>query len=204
MSGQFEMIQQFKKEAEEIASLENMSGYTGKAFGEKYAEEWIRIFSEHFSVEEIYSEEDLATFFQEKLEEGGEFSSIAYDHITAGIEDESVSLHDLLDLDSNDGKARLIALVQSNFYVEEVFPRERDIDGTINEERWSKPHEYKEGDDLKIGETITEIMEHLRSPSISGEVSRQVETLEAQNSQLVAENQRLKLQLQQLKAILSQ
>ena len=206
------MIQQFKKEVEEMASDEKMSEYRGKAYGDKYAEEWLRLFSEHFAVDEVYEDEDLMNCFEEKMRLEGNFEALAYDHIKAGIEDESISLHELLDLDSDDGKARLIALVQGNFYVEEVFPRERDIDGTINEERWSKPQfkpysetnpedsiSYKEGDDLKIGKTITGIMENLRS---SGEVSRQVETLEAQNARLVAENQRLQQQLQAIKSLL--
>jgi len=42
----------------------------------------------------------------------------------------------------------------------------------------------------------------ITSDSISGEVSRQVETLEAQNARLVAENQRLKQQLQAIKSLL--
>jgi hypothetical protein len=196
MSGQqraFDTIQQFKKEVEEMASDEKMIEYRGKAFGDKYAEEWLRLVGEHFAIEEIYSEEDLTTLFQEKLEEGGEFYSIAYDHIKTGIEDESVSLHEFLDLDWSDGKARLIALVQGNFYVEEVFPRERDIDGTINEERWSKP-QFKPYSETNPEDSI--------SVSISGEVSRQVETLEAQNARLVAENQRLQQQLQAIKSLL--
>ena len=213
MSGRFDMIQQFKKEVEKITEDEKMSEYRGKAFGEKYAEEWFRIFSEHFAVDEVYSEEDLETFFQEKLEEGGNaFDSIAHDFLQSQFDDGSLSLEHLINPDNDEHKAQLFAFVQGNFYVEEVFPRERDIDGTINEERWSKPQfkpysetnpedsiSYKAGDDLKIGKTITEIMENLGS---SGEVSRQVETLEAQNARLVAENQRLQQQLQAIKSLL--
>jgi chaperonin cofactor prefoldin len=206
------MIQQFKKEVEKITEDEKMSEYRGKAFGEKYADEWFRIFSEHFAVDEVYEDEDLMTCFEEKMRLEGNYEALAHDFVVEQFDNGDWTLEHLINPDNEDQKAQLVAFVQGNFYVEEVFPRERDIDGTINEERWSKPQfkpysetnpedsiSYKEGDDLKIGKTITEIMENLRS---SGEVSRQVETLEAQNARLVAENQRLQQQLQAIKSLL--
>jgi FtsZ-binding cell division protein ZapB len=196
MSGQqraFDTIQQFKKEVEEMASDEKMLEYRGKAYGDKFAEEWLRLVGEHFTIEEIYGDDELATLFQEKLEEGGEFSNLAYDHIKEQLYDGDITLDDLINLDDEDQKAQLVAFIQGNFYVEEVFPRERDIDGTINEERWSKP-QFKPYSETNPEDSI--------SVSISGEVSRQVETLEAQNARLVAENQRLQQQLQAIKSLL--
>lgn len=212
MSGRFDKIQRFKKEVEMITEDEKMSEYRGKAFGEKYADEWFRIFSEHFAVDEVYEDEDLMTCFEEKMRLEGNYEALAHDFVVEQFDNGDWTLEHLINPDNEDQKAQLVAFVQGNFYVEEVFPRERDIDGTINEERWSKPQfkpysetnpedsiSYKEGDDLKIGKTITEVMENLRS---SGEVSRQVETLEAQNARLVAENQRLQQQLQAIKSLL--
>ena len=173
MSGQqrqFDIIQEFKKEVEEMMKDEKMMAYTGKAFGNKYAEEWLRLFSEHFSIEEIYSDDDLETFFQEKLEEGSNnFQSIAHDFVVGQFDNGDLSLEHLINLDNEDHRLQLYAFVQANFTREEMFPE-------------TKP----------IG----------ISDSVSGEVSRQVETLEAQNAKLVAENIKLQQQLQAIKSLL--
>lgn len=151
---QFDMIQDFKKEVEKIAEDEKMFEYRGKAFGDKYAEEWFRIFREHFSIGEVYEEEDLEDAFQEALAHGiGNLSAIAYDHIQEKIDDGELNGCDLLDLSDDEKRAQFTAFAQANFTKEELFPETRPI---------------------SISDSV----------SISGEVSRELETLQAENAEL--------------------
>ena len=154
MSGRFDMIQDFKKEVEKIAEDEKMFEYRGKAFGDKYAEEWFRIFREHFSIGEVYEEEDLEVAFQEELAHGiGNLSAIAYDHIQEKIDDGELNGCDLLDLSDDEKRAQFTAFAQANFTKEELFPETRPI---------------------SISDSV----------NISGEVSRELETLQAENAEL--------------------
>jgi hypothetical protein len=147
------MIQDFKKEVEKIAEDEKMFQYRGKAFGDKYAEEWFRIFREHFSIGEVYEEEDLEVAFVEELAQGGNLSAIAYDHIQEKIDDGELNGCDLLDLSDDEKRAQFTAFAQANFTKEELFPETRPI---------------------SISDSV----------NISGEVSRELETLQAENAEL--------------------
>lgn len=181
MSGRFDMIQDFKKEAEKIAEDEKMFQYRGKEWGEKWAEEWFRIFREHFSIGEVYEEEEEDRFVCSicgKTEpKDVEWNVGVWEDFRGEVicpECDEPTFDDLLgddrlDFSNPENVAQFTAFVQANFTREELFPETKPI---------------------------------ATSDSISGEVSRELETLQAQNAKLVAENQKLQQQLVAIKSLL--
>lgn len=139
---------------------------TGEAFGRAYDQKVCELIPEFFEVEDLFDDEYLQNFFEEKVEEGGEFYEIAHNYTVEQIQNGALPLSDLIDLEDDDVKAQLFALVQANFTKEEVFPEDKPIG---------------------ISDSV--------SDSVSDAVGRQVEVLEAQNQALRLENQKLQQQL---------
>lgn len=139
-----------------MAVDEKMMEYRGKNYAEKYANEWFRIFQEHFTLQEAYDVdgECMSVFFEEELRRGGNLSAIAYDYIQEQIDDGELNGCDLLDLSDDEKRAQFTAFAQANFTKEELFPETRPI---------------------SISDSVHQI---------SGEVSRELETLQAENAEL--------------------
>lgn len=213
------------------------------------ADKVCEVIREHFSLDELYDDEDLEEYFQEKLEEGGEFESMAWDYISSKIDEgemdfqglithdkmkevvrdelrnsasglsriaydhikEECSNYDLnpcdfINLDDDEHKAQLFAFVQANFTRDEIFPEDTPITprDKLNGVACVDCGQIETECALKLVQGVPKCCDCLypESTSISGEVSRQLETLEAQNAKLVAENQKLQQQLASIKALL--
>lgn len=100
---------------------------TGEEFVRQYDQKVCDLIPEFFDVEDLFDDEYLENFFQEKVEEDGKMYEVAYDYIQDQIQNGAISLSDLLDLEDDDVKAQVFALVQANFTKEEVFPEDKPI-----------------------------------------------------------------------------
>jgi len=137
---------------------------------------------------------------------------------------------DRLDFSNPTNVAQFTAFVQANFTREEIFPETKPIitstqavclhsdnihqikgdcwfrlrnieaERQLAEEKEEALKLYQEGGELRRENKI--LKEKLSNKS-SGKIGRQVETLEAQNARLVAENQKLQQQLVAIKSLLS-
>lgn len=100
---------------------------TGEAFGRAYDQKVCELIPEFFDVEDLYDDEYLQNFFEEKVEEGEGYYEIAHTYTQEQIQNGVLPLSDLLDLEDDDVKAQVFALVQANFTKEEVFPEDKPI-----------------------------------------------------------------------------
>jgi hypothetical protein len=86
---------------------------TGEAFGREYDQKICELIPDFFDVEDLFDDEYLQDF--------------AHTYTQEQIQNGVMGVSDLLDLEDDDVKAQLFALVQANFTKEEVFPEDKPI-----------------------------------------------------------------------------
>ncbi|ALN97669.1 hypothetical protein [Dishui lake virophage 1] len=171
---------------------------TGEAFGRAYDQKVCELIPEFFDVEDLFDDEYLQNFFEEKVEEGEGYYEIAHNYTQEQIQNGVLPLSDLLDLEDDDVKAQVFALVQANFTKEEVFPEDKPIGISDSvSDAVGRQVEVLEAQNQALRLENQKLQQYLQD---AGHAIKSLQ--EAQDQALRLENQKLQQQLNAIKSLL--